>query len=171
MKLTVKGRHKTKEVNHLLIRNACFYYVDLLFVDDISRVRLSECKLDIVISKDLKSEFERDGICSIVDCQLNPRHISLEIDNMLSKEVCLITIAHEIVHFSQLVTGKWSRPLTGVGSRWCGKLIDDNLVDYYDLPWEIDAHGREYGMYKRFVDNQSNLDYIPEYMHELLNRI
>jgi hypothetical protein len=39
--------------------------------------------------------------------------------------------------------------------RWFGMPYDPKPVHYYDLPWEIEAHGREYGLYDRFVQSIS----------------
>jgi hypothetical protein len=35
---------------------------------------------------------------------------------------------------------------------WHGKRIDRKNMDYYDLPWEIEAYGREVGLFVRWAE-------------------
>lgn len=74
------------------------------------------------------------------------------------------TIAHEMVHLKQYATGQLgpyliaTKSISGkrlTATRWEGKLYktreddsDDN--EYYDSPWEIEAYGREIGLYRRW---------------------
>ena len=36
--------------------------------------------------------------------------------------------------------------------KYLGKIYDVDKVNYWDLPWEIEAHGRERGLYVRFTE-------------------
>jgi hypothetical protein len=38
-----------------------------------------------------------------------------------------------------------------------GMLIRPGDMNYYDLPWEIEAHGREYGLYDRFLQQEAGV--------------
>jgi hypothetical protein len=74
------------------------------------------------------------------------------------------TLAHEMVHLKQYTTGELGAYLVATRSnsgkaltntRWKGTLYktreddsDDN--EYYDAPWEIEAYGREVGLYRRW---------------------
>jgi len=33
-----------------------------------------------------------------------------------------------------------------------GKIYDESKLDYWEQPWEIEAHGREKGLYYKFTD-------------------
>jgi hypothetical protein len=35
---------------------------------------------------------------------------------------------------------------------WLGKTINPKKVSYWDLPWEIEAHGREVGLFVRYCE-------------------
>jgi hypothetical protein len=64
---------------------------------------------------------------------------------------------HEIVHVKQYAKGEMVQSmkhstLTKFHSDW----IDDEKTNYYDLPWEVEAHGREKGMLVRWM-KQTNL--------------
>ena len=59
----------------------------------------------------------------------------------------LETLAHEMVHVKQYIMNETDDVL----SRWKNKKIDQNKVDYWNHPWEIDAYGREPGLLYKFV--------------------
>ena len=56
-----------------------------------------------------------------------------------------------MVHVKQYATGELRDALRGPTlHRWRNKPYDAKVVDYWDHPWEIEAYGREYGLYLRF---------------------
>jgi hypothetical protein len=91
-------------------------------------------------------------------CVHQPKKIPKEKNNVFK------TIAHEMVHLKQYTTGELgafliaTKSISGkalTATRWQGKLYktreddsDDN--EYYDSPWEIEAYGREVGLYRRW---------------------
>jgi len=48
--------------------------------------------------------------------------------------------------------------------KFCGKRFDTNKVDYWDTPWEIEAHGRAIGLVVQWTraNNLSNKDLVVE---------
>lgn len=80
-----------------------------------------------------------------------PRVFEIEVRNHLSAKTTLKTIAHEIVHVKQFAKNEVDPPLT----MWKGKKIDTKKVEYYKLPWEIEAYGLTYGLYINFcIENK-----------------
>lgn len=87
-----------------------------------------------------------------------PKSIPKEKNNIFR------TLAHEMVHLKQYTTGELGAYLIATKSssgkrltatRWQGKLYktredDSDLNEYYDAPWEIEAYGREVGLYRRW---------------------
>ena len=66
-------------------------------------------------------------------------------------EEMMQTLAHEMVHAKQYIKGEL---VSGVGrkpSRWFGKPVKGD--NYWDLPWEIEAHGREVGLFVRYCED------------------
>ena len=62
----------------------------------------------------------------------------------------LRTLAHELVHVKQYIRGELS--WRDAGLLWKGVNHNPkNLLHYYDLPYEIEAHGREYGILFGFL--------------------
>ena len=38
---------------------------------------------------------------------------------------------------------------------WMGKTYNPKDVNYWDLPWEIEAHGREVGLFVRYCEENN----------------
>ena len=78
----------------------------------------------------------------------NNRTFELEIDKTQSLRGLLETIAHEMVHVKQYARGE----LSADKHVWMGKTYDPEEINYWDLPWEIEAHGREIGLFVRYCE-------------------
>ena len=63
-------------------------------------------------------------------------------------------VAHELVHIKQYLNNELFDYVDGK-ARYKGQVFhsghSDDLEKYFDSPWEIEAYGREYGLYKVFV--------------------
>tara|TARA_R110000851_G_scaffold238476_1_gene391274 strand:+ start:388 stop:825 length:438 start_codon:yes stop_codon:yes gene_type:complete len=81
----------------------------------------------------------------------NNRTFEIEADSKLSLRKLLETVAHEMVHVKQYAR----RELHPVHETWCGKTYNPKKVSYWDLPWEIEAHGREVGLFVRWAQAQN----------------
>jgi hypothetical protein len=92
------------------------------------------------------------GYCLELD---NNRTFEIEADKKLRLRKLLETIAHEMVHVKQYAR----RELHPVNETWCGKTYNPKKVSYWDLPWEIEAHGREAGLFVRWAE-QENLGHL-----------
>ena len=92
------------------------------------------------------------GYCLELD---NNRTFEIEADKKLRLRKLLETIAHEMVHVKQNAR----RELHPVNETWCGKTYNPKKVSYWDLPWEIEAHGREAGLFVRWAE-QENLGHL-----------
>lgn len=81
----------------------------------------------------------------------NNRTFELEIDKTQSLRGLLETVAHEMVHVKQYARGELYQGIRVNKHRWQGEWLEDN-IDYWDLPWEIEAHGREIGLFVRWAE-------------------
>ena len=77
----------------------------------------------------------------------------ITVNNNLSKKETLLAIAHEMVHVKQYAKGELKDYLRVNKCKWKGKIIDSDTVDYWDHPWEIEAHGREKGLYVKYLES------------------
>ena len=111
---------------------------------------------DIDINIKLK-KFKKDtayGYCMPSDdCEVydRPRTFELEINSAIRLRRLLETVAHEMVHVKQFARGELYHGIRVNKNRWQGEYVDDK-VDYWDLPWEIEAHGREVGLFVRWAE-------------------
>jgi len=74
------------------------------------------------------------------------RIFDLEIDSTLRLRRLLETVAHEMVHVKQ-----YARKELDHSTKWQGKTVNPTKVSYWDLPWEIEANGREIGLFVRWA--------------------
>jgi len=89
------------------------------------------------------------GYCLELD---NNRMFEIEIDRTLSLRKLLETLAHEMVHVKQYAR----REFHPVNDKWMGKTYNPKKVSYWDLPWEIEAHGRETGLFIRYCESNNH---------------
>lgn len=81
------------------------------------------------------------------DDNYRPRYFTIEVDDSLPDGMFLRTIMHEMVHVKQYAKGEfkeYSRPSNM--RRWHSEYFEDSKYDYWEQPWEIEAHGREVGL-------------------------
>lgn len=78
-------------------------------------------------------------------CHLENNDFEIDVKRSLRLRDMLITLAHELVHVKQYV--KKEMP----------KRISEG--DYWDRPHEIEAHGREIGLFIRWCE-QENLSHL-----------
>ena len=75
----------------------------------------------------------------------------MTVDITGSKRRIMETIAHEMVHIKQYAKGELV-DLSRCGStRWLENVVDTS-TNYWDLPWEIEAHGKEPGLFIRWAE-------------------
>tara|TARA_B110000503_G_scaffold134602_1_gene213864 strand:- start:2227 stop:2694 length:468 start_codon:yes stop_codon:yes gene_type:complete len=82
-----------------------------------------------------------------------PREFDIDVSRSLRLKPLLCTIAHEMVHVKQFARGELYQSSVTAKHRWQGKWIDKN-PSYWDLPWEIEANGREVGLFVRWLGKE-----------------
>ena len=111
-------------------------------------------KIDIEVRKNS----EIDGECIDEDGTRNPRWFTIGLKNQDINEM-IKTLAHEMVHVKQhakneLETGIAVAARGGlmVHSRWMGQIWKPKGKEdaYFDSPWEIEAYGREVGLFYKW---------------------
>ncbi len=85
-----------------------------------------------------------------------PREFTIEVN--ASKHIrlrrMLETVTHEMVHVKQFAKGEMKDLMSRPANirKWMGKEVDMNTISYWDLPWEIEAYGRETGLFVRWAE-------------------
>lgn len=112
-------------------------------------------------SLEIKIEFDIDqldknvyGYCDWNDDNHRARNFTIIVHPTLGKRNTLLVLAHEMVHVKQYAKGELKDYLRVNRVRWKDKVYDDEEIDYWEQPWEIEAHGREKGLYYQFLEHK-----------------
>ncbi len=122
------------------IKSIVYYCIGML---GMSRIRT----LDIQVNIGARGMGDAEGLC----CMISKREFEIDVKGRIRLRTLLETIAHEMVHVKQYVRGELvDNPV--YHSSWKGESVDCNKVSYWDLPWEVEAHGREVGLFVRWAE-------------------
>lgn len=114
---------------------------------------------ETIIAIGLYTGMEIAGYCEYHDDEALPYFlIGIDTEEQ-GEDDPLSTLAHEIVHVRQYVTEE----LVDKNSYclWKGKryeAVEVDTEDYYTSPWEIDAYGRQVGLYKMYLRYQEGCE-------------
>ena len=111
----------------------------------------------MVLIKLRKDLFKKEGLkadCVWEDDREKPREFSITVDASMQTQGVLRALAHECVHIKQFVTGEMRDTNNCYITKWKGASHHTDKGNYWELPWEIDAYGREVGLYEMFVSNK-----------------
>ena len=107
----------------------------------------------------LNGEYDLFDKCGVyADCTFSddddsrlPRSFIIRVDNNLPIKIFITSILHEMVHVKQYAKGEMRWLSRSEKTRWKNTVVSDRRA-YYDLPWEIEAHGHEEGLYEQFTE-------------------
>jgi hypothetical protein len=121
--------------------------------------------LQIDIERDRKLDVE--GECISEDDRKNPRWFTINLRGARTDDDMIKTLAHEMVHVKQYAKNELGKELAlaskgkgiKIATRWQGKFWNPSSKEdaYWDCPWEIEAYGREVGLYAKWVAHTSSL--------------
>lgn len=134
-----------KDFKPFVERAAIFYSKELV---PNSRIR-NNCSVEIKFDETIKEY----GFASVgaYNTRKQPRKFLIEIHPHIGSRRILETLAHEMVHVKQYIQDETNDQLT----KWRGKKINSDKVDYWVQPWEIDAYGRETGLITKFAISEN----------------
>lgn len=139
MQITISGQSKALPRN--IVREAMrFYAQKLVTVKDLKR-------LNIHLRFTEKAAKFR--------AEMWPRkrrtHFTIRCSPLTGPYQVLNDLAHEMIHVEQYLSGAMQE--TGKGTAWKGRVYTGDFMnqndDYWNAPWEINAAGRTYWLYKR----------------------
>jgi hypothetical protein len=79
----------------------------------------------------------------------------ITISPSLSVRGIMLAVIHESVHVKQYSTGELRDASSGFTYFRRKKYLEKD-VTYYDRPWEIDAFGREYGIFSEYIKQNAD---------------
>lgn len=116
---------------------------------------VNKLELDIEILKTLDVE----GECISEDDHKNPRYFTIRMKRAPIEDMIKV-LAHEMVHVKQYAKNELGKELAmarggkglRIATRWLGDLWSPKRKEdaYWDAPWEIEAYGREVGLYQKW---------------------
>ena len=115
--------------------------------------RMNTLEIEVKLTK-LKGD--ANGYC----LRETDRTYFIEADPTIGQRAMLETVAHEMVHVKQYARREMTDYVhsNGVASKakywkWKDRMVSD-ATDYWDLPWEIEANGRECGLFIRWAQQE-----------------
>lgn len=88
------------------------------------------------------------------DVNRYPKEFVIRLDGKLPMRDFIETAGHELVHVKQWATNQMrDYTINEEITRYNSKRVNTTKVDYWDLPWEIEAHGREVGLFIRWIQH------------------
>lgn len=108
------------------------------------------------------NETTDDGLCYYTEDDKTPRNFKIMLNENMGRRALLMTLAHEITHLKQYALKELHD--SSSGTRWKRVIVNEKEIHYYDTPWEIEAFGRELGLYNRLKENlEHNKNMIFDY--------
>lgn len=151
MQMTITGMvGKSKE--KALLKEAALFFADQLM--DPRMVR------NLMIDIEVRKNCDVHGECIDEDGTRNPRFFTIGLKYMDDVEEMVKTLAHEMVHVKQYAKNELqsgimvaARGGLRMTSKWMGEVWKPKRKEdhYYDSPWEIEAYGKEVGLYAKWV--------------------
>ena len=81
-----------------------------------------------------------------------PREFLIALNQKQSHYTNILCVMHEMVHLKQFAKAELVESARNSKlSKYKGEWVDTSKVNYYDLPWEIEAHGREKGLMLQYI--------------------
>ena len=147
MLLHVKGSNKAVRK---LVEHATWHYAEKLM-----GLRLMDgLEITINLNKNLLVKEGNEGSAIWEDNGYRSREFTIELDTTVKIRNLLITLAHEMVHVKQWAKNEMYEYMNTMGLvRFKGEKIHLELTDYWDYPWEIEAYGKQLGLFVRFCEH------------------
>lgn len=114
----------------------------------------------IVLDIEVVKTLDVMGECVNEDDTKNPRWFTINLRRQADIEEMIKTLAHEMVHVKQYAKNELAKHMRvarggfSIGTKWNGEWWNPGKKEdaYWDAPWEIEAYGREVGLYHKWVE-------------------
>ena len=151
MILHVKGsNNKTRK----LVKTAAWWYAEKLM----GKRLLRSLEITINLKKNLLDKDGHEGTAIWEDDNIRPKEFTISLDSTCTIRNILITLAHEMVHVKQWAKGEMYEYAEQDMVRFNKTKFNMANIDYWDYPWEIEAFGRQLGLFVRFCEDQGIAD-------------
>ena len=151
MLLHIKG---SNQYNRKLVYRATWWYAEKVM----SKRLMSGLEISINLRKNLINKEDCEGTASWEDESNRPKEFTIELDVSYSIRDALITLAHEMVHIKQWAKGEMYEYVKSGLIRFHKTKFDADNINYWDYPWEIEAFGKQLGLFVRFCEDAGIAD-------------
>lgn len=108
--------------------------------------------IDLKLRKSLFEEQGQYANCIWEDTHYRPNDFTIELDPDQKPGLLLNSVAHELVHVKQWAKGEmFELQRQRKVYKFNGQKYNLDKMDYWDHPWEIEAHGRAIGLVVQWV--------------------
>lgn len=146
MKIYIYRRPKTITLNK--IKEALHFYAESLM----SKRLCTALSVRVVFVKNMVEKQGLEASCTWEDDNIRPREFSIHVDNALSEDEILTSLAHEMVHIKQWAKLEMRQFMRKPDVHWMGKPVNDSNTSYYELPWEQEAWRLEGSLSEAFKE-------------------
>ena len=157
MLIHVKGSNK---MTRTLVKTAAWWYAEKLM----GKRLIVGLEININLNKTLLSKDGSEGTAIWEDDSVRPIEFTITLDSSCTIRNILITLAHEMVHIKQWAKGEMYEYTVPNMVRFNKTKFNMADINYWDYPWEIEAFGRQLGLFVRFCEAQGISDH--KAMHE-----
>ena len=146
MLIHLKGSNKSVRK---LVKIAVWYYAEKLM----GKRLMANLVIDVILEKGMiaKNNNEATAIWEDDDARSH-RGFTIKIDPKPTIRNILISLAHEMVHVKQWARNEMKEYCRLGEVRYMNKKYNMENIDYWDYPWEIEAFGRQLGLFVRFCE-------------------
>ena len=145
MIIHVKGSNKAVRK---LVEIAAWYYAEKLM----GKRLINNLEININLKRSLYEKDKTEGTAIWEDESGRPKEFTIELDCNTKVRNILITLAHEMVHVKQWAKNEMYEYCKGAEVRFMKTKYDMNDLNYWDFPWEIEAYGKQLGLFIRFCE-------------------
>lgn len=149
--MRVRIKNESRCLDNWTIRKAAHFYLSRL---------TGQMYPDIDVTIEFKDGLrEYQAYCEWMTDSVHPRRFKIVINTSLGPKRLLESLAHEMVHVKQYAKGELKDYVYSKHVKWCGvKMLYDEEDDdqYFESPWEIEAYGRQVGLYSGFKHKYLN---------------
>ena len=148
MLVNIKGSTKT---TRKLVESAVWDYAERLMSKRLAKTLV--LNINLIRNYNEKEGCEGSWIWAYWDeLKKTPREFTIELDSSISIRNILLNLAHEMVHIKQWAKGEIYEYATPGKVRFMKKKYDMNDLEYWDYPWEVEAFGKQLGLFVRFFE-------------------
>lgn len=134
-----------------IIREAVKFYAYKLMTPRLA----DSLTITVNVVQDMYKNTKNLGDCCPTDDERYPKEFEINLERTKRLKRMLFSLAHEMVHVKQYAKGELKFHDRGNVVTFQKKKYDDE--NYWESPWEIEAYGREPGLFMAFKSTYRRL--------------